>query len=705
MADEPRWSPVLDVLPTAVVLLDPSGVPCRQNAAADVLQERASVWPLPLPEDLVVAHAWIDGVRVRGERTWEGEHTWLTLQPLPPPDPGIALVMVLDERGGVLYQSAAFSLLGQDLVGGSFVEAIEAPEREDLLDALAEGGTDELAVYVRDRADQRRLLLCALVDQRHVPAVGGFLLVCRETTRLRRMQQRVRDLERRFLRMLEGIPTAVVIDVPGDGTQYINGRARLLFAEIGVSLSEVERWLRRGTGARVAGSEDSYPAEQMPTARAHQGEPYTVEDVEVLHNQERIVLELSAAPVKGRDGKILYIVTTLRAITARRRMEQQLQRVGRLDAVGQLAGELAHDFNNFLQVIGSCGMAAIERLPEGHPSRADLQKIVQTADRAEVLTRQLLTVSRRQPMTLRHLSLNTLLAEAAALLEHMVGDNIALSLSLDPEVWAVRVDKSMLERVLLNLVLNARDAMPDGGSIYLSTENLLLDEASAALLPEASAGAYAVVVVRDTGTGMSSEVLSHAFEPFYTTKMPGEGTGLGLSMAYGVVRQMDGYIQVRSSVGEGAEFRVALPRSGGAELPATETTDTLPGKLPHDLLVVDDEPLILSILVQTLRQHGYQVEPHASAESALAAIAARAELPDMIITDVELPGMSGVALAEAVWTQHPSMLVLFISGRVLAEALPGAFLAKPFTPEALTGAILRAAGRSPSDRDGDAAGV
>ena len=708
MSAPPPWLAVLDAQPTAIVLLDAQGQVVRQNPAADALQgqlaEAGAAWPwgAQLPSEEPVVRGWVAGLRLEGHQQAEGAYRWLTISVMSGESlPCSAPTLVLAPDGQILAANAAALRLGIR-VGRERLQAwLEADDQEELSDALVAPHDRSVAFLIRDRHGGGRYLTGRLWDRTRDPRIGGILLVCQEESRLHEVEQRLRELERRFLRLLEGIPEAVVLASVHTEVHYVNHRARDLLGGLGVPDGETLRWLQDGTGLQLLGTPQPYPRSRLPVSRALKGESCTVDDIEVQIGGQKVVLELSAAPIRDRSGSVLYVVVTIRTITERRRLEQRLQQVGRMDAVGQLSGELAHDFSNFLTAIVSCGQLALESLSQTHPARGELEEILNIAHRAGALTRQLLTLGRQQPMALQRLHLGQLLQRSESLLARMLGPENTLLLELDPELWWVDADAGMMDRVFINLTLNARDAMPGGGTLVISSENTFLDEESVAGL--GPPGAYVVISVSDTGEGMTPEVAARVFEPFFTTKPQGKGTGLGLSMVYGVLRQQGGFVQVSATPGAGACFRVTLPRSRtDAEDTTTEAVLPRPRSLsPADeepqappgegtILLVDDEEAIRDVGSRILRRLGYTVDTFSDAESAWQSFRGAPGHYDLLIMDVDLPGMSGLVLASRVLEADPSARILLISGRepVVLPA-PTQFLAKPFTPQALGETVWR----------------
>ncbi|HET7752551.1 MAG TPA: response regulator [Anaeromyxobacteraceae bacterium] len=393
-------------------------------------------------------------------------------------------------------------------------------------------------------------------------------------------------------------------------------------------------------------------------------------------------------PWRTAAGEIGGLMLFTEVITRRKEAELALQQRDKLESIGRLAGGIAHDFNNLLTVILSCAEALKEEVAAGRAaSAADLDDIVAAGRRAAELTRQLLTFARKQVIAPVPLDLNATLKGLQALLRRVLGERIAIVSEPEPALWTVRCDPVQIEQVVLNLVLNARDAMPAGGTLLLATSNVEVPEGFAAA-PELKPGRYVRLTVRDSGHGMSREVQRHAFEPFFTTKPLGSGTGLGLAMAYGVAQQGGGAIAIDSAPGRGTSVDVYLPRDDGRAEVFPEPS-ALARRGTEAVLVVEDDPLVRGVTARCLRERGYAVTVAASGEEALELIA-RGLAPRVLVTDVVMPGIDGRALSERVRAAWPDVRVLLMSGYsdevlgddgVVDPAI--AFLAKPFTPEQL----------------------
>lgn len=389
-------------------------------------------------------------------------------------------------------------------------------------------------------------------------------------------------------------------------------------------------------------------------------------------------------------------VAMVRDITEHNRLQERLRQSAKMEAVGQLAGGVAHDFNNLLTVINGYGELAMEELLPSDPLHENLSEILRAGGRAAQLTSQLLAFSRRQRMEIRVLDLNDVLRDTKRMLGRLIGEDIRLDYGLVSDPLCVRADPAQIEQVILNLAVNARDAMPEGGTLTIRTSNRLLDRHALPDAEELPPGPYATIEVRDTGVGMTREVLDHLFEPFFTTKGVGRGTGLGLATVYGIVRQLEGGITVYSEPGEGTVFHIYLPHVNAQEESPTKAT---PGDLPRGdeaILLVEDDAAVRRLGVQMIERWGYTVHEATNGAEALAWLKANG-LVDLVLTDVVMPDMGGPELmARLKQTQAAQIPVLFMSGypdRGTTETggdLVGEIIGKPFDAGQLAHAIRRA---------------
>jgi signal transduction histidine kinase/CheY-like chemotaxis protein len=390
------------------------------------------------------------------------------------------------------------------------------------------------------------------------------------------------------------------------------------------------------------------------------------------------------------DGTVRRSFGTLQDISERRAMEGQLLQFQKMESVGRLAGGVAHDFNNLLTAISANLSLALEGLAADDPRHEFITEAAKAASSAAEVTRQLLTFSRRQVINPKVLALNDVIAGVQRIVQRLIGEDIALRFVLQPGLGRVRMDPVQLEQILINLAVNARDAMPAGGRLTIETADVTLDDEHSREHPHMHPGAFVMVAVSDTGTGFSDEDKAHLFEPFYTTKAKSRGTGLGLPMVYGAVKQHGGSIEVFSEAGAGATFRIYLPRVD--EEPEPRPAGAAPG-LSHGtetIVLVEDQDSVRNVTARLLRRLGYTVHVFATAEEALAAVAEMAAPVHLLLTDVVLPAMNGRVLADHMRILRPDIKVLFSSGYsenliahrgVLEPDIE--FLSKPYSIRAL----------------------
>ncbi len=400
---------------------------------------------------------------------------------------------------------------------------------------------------------------------------------------------------------------------------------------------------------------------------------------------------LSSTGVRGHNGTVQYYDGAVADITERKRLEEQLRQAQKMEAVGKLAGGVAHDFNNLLTAITGYAEALRETLPPGGQQHEDAEEITRAAERAASLTRQLLAYSRQQILAPQVLDLPRVVDQMGGMLRRLIGEDVRLVIHHAGAECFVRVDRGQLEQVLLNLVLNARDAMPGGGTLTISTATVRLDENFARTFLEIQPGPHVCLTVADTGAGMAADVQRRAFDPFFTTKEQGKGTGLGLSTVYGIVRQSEGGIHLESTPGLGTTVRVYLPEV--RERPADNPGSGAPPAMPPasgTVLVVEDEEMVRDLVCRTLRRAGYTVLVAEHGEAALRVVGEWAGEIDLMITDVIMPRMGGRKLADLLAGMRPGLRVLFVSGYTNEAILDtGGFghgtdyLQKPFSPSAL----------------------
>ncbi|HKT23617.1 MAG TPA: PAS domain S-box protein [Candidatus Sulfotelmatobacter sp.] len=389
--------------------------------------------------------------------------------------------------------------------------------------------------------------------------------------------------------------------------------------------------------------------------------------------------------IRDSQNRVLGVVSVCEDQTERREMEHQIRHAQKMDAVGRLAGGIAHDFNNLLNVIGGYGELALMRLQSDHPITPYLQGIRQAVERGGSLTRHLLAFSRQQLLEPTVLNLNQVVEEMSEMLRRVIGPTIEFFTFFDSRLKLIKVDRGELEHLLMNLVVNARDAMPNGGRLEIRTANTTIDTRnSVALAHRAQPGAYVSLSIRDSGMGMDANTQQRIFEPFFTTKEFGKGTGLGLSIVYGIVQQSGGFITVQSELGQGSTFEVYLPQAAGIAHPAHHDENAVDReKAQHGtILVVEDEAALRELTREALVARGYDVLEAPNGNEALAVCESHSGPIDLMITDVVMPKMRGDDLAQRVKELHPEVRILFTSGYTatsVAETIEdAAFLQKPY---------------------------
>ena len=602
------------------------------------------------------------------------------------------LIAVVDVNGRRLYNSLSYKhVLGyspEELQGSTSLEQVH-PDDQPRVKAAAEearrtGIGRALEYRIRHKDGSWRVLesrASVIRDSHGQP--DKFVVVNRDVTERKRTEEALLRSEANFRSVIEDAPYGIYRASPQGRCLLVNAAlVKMLGYDSAAELLEVN------LGSDVY----LHPREHQ---RLNQLclENHDFKDLEVEWKRKDgtpISVRCGGRSVKDENGKVLYFEVFAEDISQRRVLERQLRMAQKMEAVGRLSGGVAHDFNNLLGVIiGYCEV--IKRaLGSSSPLYEHAVEIEKASQRAVSLTRQLLAFSRQQVLEPAIINLNTLVADTQKMLGRLIGEDIEVRVSLDPGLGQVKADQGQIEQVLLNLAVNARDAMPEGGKLILETRNVELDQTYTRHHPGSRVGSYVMLSVTDTGTGIDPEIMPQIFEPFFTTKQRGKGTGLGLATVYGVVKQSDGYIAVDSEKGKGASFQVFLPRVEGTEPVHQAAPPPLTLQGSETILLAEDAEPLRKLAQMLLEKNGYRVLSAADGDEALR-LAQKVQGPiHLLLTDVIMPGMNGRALADRLAPWHTAMKVLymsgytdsFIAGHGVLEA--GVHLLhKPFTEETL----------------------
>ena len=517
----------------------------------------------------------------------------------------------------------------------------------------------------------------------------GFANVTRDITERKQAEDLLRASEERLRLLVEGVQdyAIIMLDPTGKVATWNQAAERLT----GYQAKEIigQHFACLSTDDDVA---SSLPERILQQAVAHGR--YEEEGWRARNDGSRFWANVVITALLDAAGTLRGFASVSRDLTQHRRaqeLENQLRQAQKLEVVGQLAGGVAHDFNNLLTIISGNSALLLEMLPSNDPKREAVKEISEAGERAAGLTRQLLSFSRRAVLETKVLDLNEVVKETEKLLRRIIGEDILLTAVLDPNISRIEVDPGQMGQVLMNLAVNARDAMPQGGKLTIETSDIQLDEAYAAQHSDCKPGRYVKLVVSDNGCGMTPEVKAHIFEPFFTTKGPGKGTGLGLATVYGIVQQSGGSIDLDTEPGHGTTFTIYLPAVDEQLHPlGHDQRDTTVTGGAETVLVVEDEDAVRAIAVLGLRTQGYTVLHAESGKKALEIIEKHRGRIDLLVTDVVMPEMSGRELAEALCLQYPSLKVLYLSGytddSVIRHGIlqvEVALLQKPYTPLSL----------------------
>jgi PAS domain S-box-containing protein len=580
-----------------------------------------------------------------------------------------------------IYGYSAEEIVGQPI----FILSPEDRQEEtrQILESVSKGKSLEYFETVRLSKEGRLIDVSLTISpiRNSEGEIIGASAIGRDVTESKRMEEALRQSEQDYHGLFDSAHDALLILSPEDEIVLdVNRRACEIYGFtksefIGLSLESLTK--------DVAGNKEKIKQ------TLEKKEFHSFETVQRRKDGSEIYLETNAAVVNYKGREAILIIN--RDITERKLLEDQFRQSQKMEAVGRLAGGIAHDFNNLLTAIIGYSQLALRGIQADNPLLNNFEEIEKAGKRAATLTNKMLAFSRKQVIQPRVLNLNQVIADIEKMLGRLIGEDIEIAMFLSDRLWLVKADIGQFEQLLMNLVVNARDAMPQGGKLTIETNNVTLDETYARHHLNVTPGDYMMLAVSDTGIGMDAATLSHIFEPFFTTKAAGKGTGLGLSTVYGIVNQNGGHIWVYSEPGHGTTFKVYFPRvKGGVESveQAESPADSVQGK--ETLMVVEDEDAVRNLVCQILRLRGYKVLEASNGVDALLLLEQQSEPIHLIITDVIMPFMSGREFADKAIHKYKDIKVLFMSGYTDEAILPhgvlnsgAAFIQKPFTTATL----------------------
>jgi PAS domain S-box-containing protein len=621
-------------------------------------------------------------------------------------DSAVNGIAIIDGKGQHTYANAAYAqMMGHESVKsvvGRPWRDIYAPEdvgrlEGEIRESLRKSGKwfGPANIHRPDGSELPvEMAITALPD-------GGVVCVSRDMTAKRDAENARAQAEAKYRMLVEQVAAISYIAELGMHGEwlYVSPQVETMFG------FSPEEWL---TDSR-AWTRHVHPEDQKVVEAAEElsqrGDRFQAE-YRVIRKDGRVIWVSDTAVVVAGSGAHPLMEGIIVDITERKQLEAQLQRAGRMEAIGRLAGGIAHDFNNLLTIIKGYTELALKRPRISPELQADVERIEDAAERASTLVRQLLAFSRRQVLQPKLVDLNGIVLGLDKLLRRLMDEGIQMSAVPGKNIGTIKADPGQMEQVIMNLVVNARDAMPSGGRLTVETANVELDAAYASDHAPVKPGRYVMLAVSDTGTGMSPETVAHIFEPFYTTKESGRGTGLGLSTVYGIVKQSGGYIWVYSEPGRGSSFKVYLPRveQEPEALPAVRVAS---GEQTgsETILLVEDQPQVRELARMSLSEKGYTVLVASSPEDAEGACARHGAEIHLLLTDLIMPGITGRELAKRLTARHPKMRVLCMSGYTFGITTQTgmqsglledgvAFLQKPFTPSALSEKVREVLDRS-----------
>jgi PAS domain S-box-containing protein len=585
-----------------------------------------------------------------------------------------------------------FGYSAEEMIGASILRIIppELHQSEgQLLARIAEGEQLELSETTRIATDGRRLDLSVSISPIRDPQgrVIGVSSIMRDISERKRAQELLAQSQERLQMALTAARMGTWRwEVAADTLTWDEGLERLYELPPGEKITGYRQFL-----ARVHPEDRPFVEELVERA---------LRGVGALDSEFRIVLPNGrirwladhGRVVRDAGGSVRSLTGICFDVTERKQVEERLRQAQRMESVGQLAGGIAHEANNMMSVVLGCADYILQRSDLSEPVRQDVEQIWRAAKRTAGVTQQLLAFSRRQVLQPQVLDLNTTVRSLESILSRTLGENSGLRLHLSPQLGKVRADPGQLEQVLINLTLNARDAMPNGGRLTIETMNITLDNHYIAgkTVDTLTPGEYAALIVTDTGHGMSQEILGRVFEPFFTTKPVGEGTGLGLSTVYGIVKQTGGFIWAYSEPGLGTTFKLYFPLIEQREGAGEAVASTVPGRAEEVVLIAEDESMVRDIMARTLRESGYTVIEASDGREALELLERLGGAVNLVVADVVMPGMAGREMTTRLAERWPQIPVLFTSGYTGLEVVRRGlleegreFIQKPLAPEGL----------------------
>jgi two-component system cell cycle sensor histidine kinase/response regulator CckA len=603
------------------------------------------------------------------------------------------MIAVVDVEGRRLYNSLSYQKVSgysSDELQSSFsLEQVHPDDRDRIKEGASQAratGVGQTLEYRFRHKDGSWLILesTSNVIRNAKGEPDKFVIVNRDITERKKAEQALRRSEADFRSLIEHAPYGIYrASTTGQLLQVNPALIRML------GYSSAEELLLQDLRSKVFRHSGEYKRLVDLLTRTDE-----IKDVEVewlRKDGEPLTVRCSGRRINDEHGVAAYIEVFAEDFTEKRALERQLRMAQKMEAIGRLSGGIAHDFNNLLSVIIGYSRVLKKALGTDATLSEHAVEIEKAGQRAASLTKQLLAFSRQQVLTPVVLDLNALVSDMQKMLPRLLGEDIEISLELDSELGRLQADQSQIEQVIMNLAVNARDAMPDGGKLEIGTRNVRLDQTYTRTHPGSKPGDYVALLVRDTGSGMDAETLAHIFEPFFTTKERGKGTGLGLATVYGIVKQSNGYIWVDSEPGHGSTFQIFMPRYEGASEQTAQRlgrAEELHGS--EQILLVEDAEPLRRLAKAFLEGAGFKVTSAENGEQALSIAAAHSRNFDLLLTDVVMPGMNGRVLAEGLTRRQPGLRVLymsgytdsFIAGHSVLEA-GTELIQKPFTEETL----------------------